>query len=112
MLERIGPGTLVIVPGDREDVIVTVAAAHAGRRAMPRALRCLEPLVEETPGAVVDAALDGRALGLVLTGGYEPRRPRFSTAIQRRGDVRGDRPRGHVHGRVRGPRPPRQDPRR
>src|SRR6478736_2285694 len=30
MLERVGPGTLVIVPGDREDVILTVAAAHAG----------------------------------------------------------------------------------
>ena len=32
MLERVGPGTLVIVPGDREDVILTLAAAHlAGR---------------------------------------------------------------------------------
>ena len=28
MLERVGPGTLVIVPGDREDVILTLAAAH------------------------------------------------------------------------------------
>src|SRR4051794_7398539 len=30
MLERVGPGTLVIVPGDREDAILTVAAAHVG----------------------------------------------------------------------------------
>ncbi len=46
MLERIGPGTLVIVPGDREDVILKLTAAHG-----------------EAGGA---------ALGLVLTGGYRP----------------------------------------
>ena len=46
MLERIGPGTLVIVPGDREDAILRLTAAHtAGEKA---------------------------ALGLVLTGGYRP----------------------------------------
>ena len=28
MLERVGPGTLVIVPGDREDVILTLTSAH------------------------------------------------------------------------------------
>jgi BioD-like phosphotransacetylase family protein len=28
MLERVGPRTLVIVPGDREDVILTLATAH------------------------------------------------------------------------------------
>ena len=28
MLEHVGPGTLVIVPGDREDAILTLAAAH------------------------------------------------------------------------------------
>ena len=28
MLERIGPGTLVIVPGDREDAILSIATAH------------------------------------------------------------------------------------
>ena len=43
MLERIGPRSLVIVPGDREDVI----------------------------GAIVGARASG-ALGLVLTGGYRP----------------------------------------
>ncbi len=46
MLERIGPGTLVIVPGDREDAILRLTAAH-------------------TAGTEV-------ALGLVLTGGYRP----------------------------------------
>ena len=74
MLERVGPRTLVIVPGDREDAILTVAAAHAGDGADgSHALRHLEPLVDSTPGAVIDRALEGRALGLVLTGGYEPR---------------------------------------
>jgi BioD-like phosphotransacetylase family protein len=47
MLERIGPGTLVIVPGDREDAILRLTAAHA------------------TVGG-------GAAVGLVLTGGYRP----------------------------------------
>jgi BioD-like phosphotransacetylase family protein len=46
MLERIGPGTLVIVPGDREDVILKLTSAHS--------------------------AGGGLALGLVLTGGYRP----------------------------------------
>jgi uncharacterized protein len=55
MLEHVGPGTLVIVPGDREDVIGTLATAHLARPASARA--------------------DGRggaAIGLVLTGGYKP----------------------------------------
>ena len=46
MLERIGPGTLVIVPGDREDAILRLTSAHT--------------------------AVGGVALGLVLTGGYRP----------------------------------------
>ncbi|MDP9482125.1 MAG: AAA family ATPase [Chloroflexota bacterium] len=46
MLERIGPGTLVIVPGDREDAILRLTSAHA--------------------------AAGGAAVGLVLTGGYRP----------------------------------------
>ena len=48
MLERVGPRTLVIVPGDREDVILTLTTAH-----------------------LVGTA--GAALGIVLTGGYRPR---------------------------------------
>lgn len=46
MLERVGPGTLVIVPGDREDVIRSIIAARG---------------MERRAG-----------LGLVLTGGYRP----------------------------------------
>jgi uncharacterized protein len=50
MLERVGPRTLVIVPGDREDVILAIATAHNG-----------------------GSSHEGAALGLVLTGGYRPR---------------------------------------
>jgi BioD-like phosphotransacetylase family protein len=68
VLERVGPGTLVIVPGDREDVLLAIATTHLvgparGRRA------------GETPGAGTgDSGRSGVALGLVLTGGYRPRR--------------------------------------
>lgn len=53
MLERVGPGTLVIVPGDREDVIRTVIEAHGARDAAGR-------------------VAEGAGVGLVLTGGYRP----------------------------------------
>src|SRR5918993_654559 len=49
MLERIGPRSLVIVPGDRTDVIGAIIGAHDGA-----------------------AAGDDGPLGLVLTGGYRP----------------------------------------
>lgn len=51
MLQRIGPRALVIVPGDREDVIGAIV--HAKR---------------------IGAPAGGDAIGLVLTGGYQPRR--------------------------------------
>jgi BioD-like phosphotransacetylase family protein len=50
MLERVGPRTLVIVPGDREDVILAIVETH-----------------DTGPSP------EGTALGLVLTGGYRPR---------------------------------------
>ena len=80
MLEHIGPGTLVIVPGDREDAILTLAAAHLPDSAPARAIEQLETLVDETPGAI-DAGPEGKALGIVLTGGYEPR-PEVLAAIR------------------------------
>ncbi len=80
MLTRIGPGSLVIVPGDREDVIVTLTAAHLTGRRSPASLASL---VGETPGAV-DAGPDGAAIGMVLTGGYQPR-PKVIAAIQEAG---------------------------
>jgi len=59
MLQRIGPRTLVIVPGDRTDVIRTIVGAHAN-------------------GDPDDVG----ALGLVLTGGYRPE-PAVIDAIRR-----------------------------
>ena len=73
MLLHVGPRTLVIVPGDREDAILTLAAAHiADRPSTPQVVSHLESLVDETPGAI-DAGPEGKALGIVLTGGYTPR---------------------------------------
>jgi len=73
MLLHVGPRTLVIVPGDREDAILTLAAAHIADRPMtPQVVSHLESLVDETPGAI-DAGPEGKALGIVLTGGYTPR---------------------------------------
>ena len=76
MLERVGPRTLVIVPGDREDVILTVTTAHLVGPA-----RGGSSNVAELTGAARDGH-NGAALGLVLTGGYRPR-PAVIDAIRR-----------------------------
>ena len=80
MLEHVGPGTLVIVPGDREDVILTLAAAHLPATASRPTVARIEELVDQTPGAV-DAAPAAKGLGLILTGGYEPR-PEVLSAVR------------------------------
>jgi BioD-like phosphotransacetylase family protein len=69
MLERVGPKTLVIVPGDREDVILTLTTAHL--MGMPRSATT-EELTH--PTLELDDGHAGAAIGLVLTGGYRPRR--------------------------------------
>ena len=77
MLERIGPGTLVIVPGDREDLITTLTAAHAaGRRSAARG--------GDDAQLPLDLERRGVASGLVLTGGYRPR-PAVLAAIRAAG---------------------------
>src|SRR5215207_835745 len=70
MLERVGPGTLVIVPGDREDVILTLTTAHL--MGVPRGATS-EELTR--PTLDLDDGHAGAAIGLVLTGGYRPRKP-------------------------------------
>jgi hypothetical protein len=71
MLQRVGPGTLVIVPGDREDAILALTTAHLVGRA-----RSASPLeaagLTDPPPPDVDGQ-EGAAVGLVLTGGYRPR---------------------------------------
>ncbi len=66
--------TLVIVPGDREDIILTLAAAQVSDRfhALPATVEQIDALVEETPGAI-DAGPEAKVLGILLTGGYSPR---------------------------------------
>jgi BioD-like phosphotransacetylase family protein len=67
MLQRVGPKTLVIVPGDREDVILALTTAHL-------AGPISDDGVEARPAGARDpAGLAGAAIGLVLTGGYRPR---------------------------------------
>jgi BioD-like phosphotransacetylase family protein len=86
MLERVGPRTLVIVPGDREDVILTLTTAHLvgpARSGKPATAGGAVGLEGRPWGGV--AAVDGHegaALGLVLTGGYRPR-PAVIDAIRR-----------------------------
>ncbi|HEY8868696.1 MAG TPA: AAA family ATPase [Candidatus Limnocylindrales bacterium] len=83
MLEHIGPGSLVIVPGDREDVILTLTTAHlvgpARGRTQADSLDIARPPNDRT--ADVEGH-EGAALGLVLTGGYRPR-PAVLQAIRR-----------------------------
>ncbi len=83
MLERVGPGTLVIVPGDREDVILTLASAHVAGAPRATSVEQLDALVDETPGAI-DAGPEATALGILLTGGYEPR-PEVLAAVRAAG---------------------------
>ncbi|HXG25486.1 MAG TPA: AAA family ATPase [Candidatus Binatia bacterium] len=69
MLERVGPKTLVIVPGDREDVILTLTTAHL--MGAPRSGPGDEAM---RPSLQLDDGHAGAAIGLVLTGGYRPRK--------------------------------------
>ncbi len=73
MLERIGPGSLLIVPGDREDVIHAVVAADRQGRTLTR------PFGRQSrvPGRT-------RLTGLLFTGGSLPR-PRALEAIRQSG---------------------------
>jgi BioD-like phosphotransacetylase family protein len=80
MLERVGPRTLVIVPGDREDVILTLTTAHLVGPARPGTPAEVGGIAR-MPAAEVDGH-EGAALGLVLTGGYRPR-PAVIDAIRR-----------------------------
>jgi len=95
MLERVGPRTLVIVPGDREDVILTLTTAHlVGPARAGRPDEAGAPAGSARTGRRVGlkgrpwgglAPVDGHegaALGLVLTGGYRPR-PAVIDAIRR-----------------------------
>ena len=118
MLERVGPRTLVIVPGDREDVILTLTTAHlVGPAAAARGRHVGPERRERAAGG-----LEGRTVGRRRRGRRARRRGARARPDRRlpaaagghRRDppgrpVRDPRPRRHVHGRLGGPRPPGQD---
>jgi BioD-like phosphotransacetylase family protein len=80
LIERVGPGSLLIVPGDRTDVIHAVVAANRAARAGAQR-RGLFARRRQVFGRAPDDATRSELAGLVLTGGYRPR-PRDLEAIQ------------------------------
>ena len=80
LMERVGPGSLLIVPGDRTDVIHAVVAANRAARAQGERRRIFARRRQVFGRAPEDGARAELA-GLVLTGGYRPR-PRDLEAIR------------------------------
>ncbi|MEO7119403.1 MAG: AAA family ATPase [Candidatus Limnocylindrales bacterium] len=74
LLERIGPGSLLIVPGDREDVIQATIAANRMQRRIQGQPGLIERLRNRSRYGrrPVDPATIELA-GMVFTGGYRPR---------------------------------------
>jgi len=76
LVERVGPGSLLIVPADRTDVIqAMVAANRASREAAGLAARRggLFQRRQQVFGRAPDDPNRSELAGLVLTGGYKPR---------------------------------------
>ncbi len=79
MVARFGPGTLLILPGDRRDVVAAAVTAHRGQQALrPRALRPRadrpDPQREHAPLTHRPADPATVSLtGMVFSGGIRPR---------------------------------------
>ena len=80
LIERVGPGSLLIVPGDRTDVIHAVVAANRAARQGSERRGIFARRLQVFGRPSVDEARVELA-GMVLTGGYRPR-PRDLEAIQ------------------------------
>ncbi len=80
LVERVGPGGLLITPGDRTDVIHAVVAANRASRE-GRERRGLFARRHQVFGRVAHDPSHSELAGLLLTGGYRPR-PRDLEAIQ------------------------------
>ncbi len=82
LLERIGPGSLLIVPGDREDVIQATVAANRTARTLHSDPGVFDRLRNRSRFGR-RAADPGRTelAGMLFTGGYRPR-PRDLEAIR------------------------------
>ncbi|MEA2622246.1 MAG: uncharacterized protein QOH61_1156 [Chloroflexota bacterium] len=73
VLERIGPGSLLIVPGDRDDVIHATISANRTQRALQREPGLLERLRNRSRfGRRPDDPSSIELAGMVFTGGYRP----------------------------------------
>jgi BioD-like phosphotransacetylase family protein len=84
LVEQVGPGSLLIVPGDRSDVIsATLAAVRASRAGAQRRGR-FDVRRRREFGRVPNDPSRSELAGIVLTGGYRPR-PRDLDAIRAAG---------------------------
>jgi BioD-like phosphotransacetylase family protein len=81
LIERVGPGSLLIVPGDRTDIIHAVVAANRASRERSAERRRLFQRRRQVFGRAAQDANRTELAGLVLTGGYRPR-PRDLAAVQ------------------------------
>jgi BioD-like phosphotransacetylase family protein len=81
LVERVGPGSLLIVPGDRTDVIHAVVAANRASRERNAERRRLFQRRRQTFGRPSQDGNQSELSGLILTGGYRPR-PRDLEAIR------------------------------
>jgi BioD-like phosphotransacetylase family protein len=74
VLERIGPGSLLIVPGDRQDVIHATIAAHRTQQALDREPGLLDRVRHRSRfGRTPDDPTATSLSGMVFSGGYRPR---------------------------------------
>lgn len=85
LLERIGPGSLLIVPGDREDVIHATVAANRTARTLRRDPGLFDRMRNRSRFGRRAVDPDRTELaGMLFTGGYRPR-PRDLEAIRAEG---------------------------
>lgn len=85
VIERIGPGSLLIVPGDRTDVIHATIAAARRQRQLSRESRLIDRLRDRSRfGRPGSASEQVELAGILFTGGYRPR-PREVEAIRASG---------------------------
>jgi BioD-like phosphotransacetylase family protein len=80
LVDRVGPGSLLIVPGDRTDVIHAMVAANRASR-MVGERRGLFARRRQVFGRAPEDPNRTELAGMILTGGYRPR-PRDLEAIQ------------------------------
>jgi BioD-like phosphotransacetylase family protein len=74
LVERVGPGSLLIVPSDRTDVIqAMVAANRSSREAAGAARRGIFQRRPQVFGRTAEDPNRTELAGFVLTGGYKPR---------------------------------------